>query len=297
MSGRLRLDPDGDGWPNRAASRMVASGGLDWHVQMAGAGPVVLLLHGTGASTHSWGQLFPLLAQDFTVVALDLPGHGFTSAPRSGAASLPQMAALVDGLLTQLGLEPVAMVGHSAGAAVALRMVLDTRRRPAVVIGINAALIPFPGLAGRVFPALARALFLNPFAAGLVARRAQDTERVDRLLDNTGSAVPPWSRAIYQRLFANRHHVDATLGMMAKWDLATLWDDLPRVAVPVRLIATDNDRTVPPASADKAVAQMKLGQAIHVPRLGHLAHEENAATLHDWIASILDQTIHQARAS
>lgn len=297
MSARLSLEADGADWPNRAASRMVSSGGLHWHIQVAGSGPVVLLLHGTGASTHSWGQMLPLLARDFTVLVVDLPGHGFTSAPRSGAASLPQMAALVDGLLGELAMDPVAVIGHSAGAAVALRMVLDTRRRPAVVIGLNAALTPFPGLAGRVFPALARALFLNPFAAGLVARRAQDTERVDRLLDNTGSKVPSWSRTIYHQLFANRHHVDATLGMMAKWDLATLWDDLPRVAVPVRLIATDNDRTVPPSGADKAVAQLKLGQAIHIPRLGHLAHEEDAGTVHDWIASILDQTLQQARAS
>src|SRR5206468_2126887 len=61
-------------WPNRAASLAVEAGGLRWHVQRAGHGPVLLLLHGTGAATHTWRDLLPLLATDFTVVAPDLPG-------------------------------------------------------------------------------------------------------------------------------------------------------------------------------------------------------------------------------
>ena len=45
---------DGRDWPNREASSIVREGGYEWHVQMMGSGPVCLLLHGTGAATHSW---------------------------------------------------------------------------------------------------------------------------------------------------------------------------------------------------------------------------------------------------
>ena len=83
----------GAGWPNRDASRTVRAAGLDWHVQVAGAGPVLLLAHGTGAATHSWRGMVPLLARHFTVVAPDLPGHGFTQAPANARMSLPGMAA------------------------------------------------------------------------------------------------------------------------------------------------------------------------------------------------------------
>lgn len=71
---------DGADWPNRAASRFVTASGLTWHVQAMGApeAPVLLLLHGTGAATHSWAGLAPLLAARFRVIAPDLPGHGFT---------------------------------------------------------------------------------------------------------------------------------------------------------------------------------------------------------------------------
>ena len=54
---------DGRDWPNREASRFVHAAGLRWHVQVMGSGPVVLLLHGTGAATHSWRDLMPKLAE------------------------------------------------------------------------------------------------------------------------------------------------------------------------------------------------------------------------------------------
>ena len=77
-------------WPNRTASRYVEAGGLRWHVQSLGdTGPVILLLHGTGAATHSWAGLAPLLATRFRVVAPDLPGHGFSGAAVGAGMSLP----------------------------------------------------------------------------------------------------------------------------------------------------------------------------------------------------------------
>ena len=82
---RLNWERDGRDWPNRASSRFVDAGGLRWHVQVMGEGPVVLLIHGTGASTHSFRALAPLLAPHFTVVVPDLPGHGFTDAPPSAS--------------------------------------------------------------------------------------------------------------------------------------------------------------------------------------------------------------------
>jgi magnesium chelatase accessory protein len=60
--------------------------------------PTVLLLHGTGASTHSWRALAPLLARRCTVVALDLPGHGFTGTPAEAEGfSLPAVASGISG--------------------------------------------------------------------------------------------------------------------------------------------------------------------------------------------------------
>ena len=97
--GSLQWDTDGRDWPNRQTSRFVDAGGLRWHVQCAGEGPVALLLHGTGASTHSWRGVLPLLAEHYTVVAPDLPGHGFSGAGADDCYSLPGMAGAVASLL------------------------------------------------------------------------------------------------------------------------------------------------------------------------------------------------------
>ena len=125
MSYRLTWEKDGRDWPNREVSRFVRAAGLTWHVQKAGQGPVLFLIHGTGATTHSWDGLLPLLARDFTVVAADMPGHGFTSAPPPSHMSLPGMARLHAGLLRELNLAPALVAGHSAGAAILARMGLD----------------------------------------------------------------------------------------------------------------------------------------------------------------------------
>ena len=103
MAAALDWDRDGRDWPHRHASQFVRAAGMRWHVQRmglpAGTAPAALLLHGTGASTHSWRSLMPLLALHFDVLALDLPGHAFTSAPLAGPLSrhhsLPGMAAAV----------------------------------------------------------------------------------------------------------------------------------------------------------------------------------------------------------
>ncbi|HRD99357.1 MAG TPA: alpha/beta fold hydrolase, partial [Rubrivivax sp.] len=63
----------------------------------------MLLLHGTGASTHSWRRLVPLLARRAGVLAVDLPGHGFSEAARGDGATLRGMARGVAALLREVG--------------------------------------------------------------------------------------------------------------------------------------------------------------------------------------------------
>ena len=75
-------------WPHRDCSRLVVSEGSEWHVQRMGRGDTILLLHGTAASTHTWRDVMPILASTFDVVAVDLPGHGFSERLVGGSMSL-----------------------------------------------------------------------------------------------------------------------------------------------------------------------------------------------------------------
>ena len=271
----LRWEVEGRDWPNRASSRFVDSGGLRWHVQVAGEGPAVVLLHGTGAASHSWRDVLPDLATTATVIAPDLPGHGFTRGRPRGGLTLPGMARALGELLGTLGVDgPALLVGHSAGAAIALQLAQD-RDRGERVLGFNPALMPFPGLAARLFPSLARLLFLNPLVPRMMAGMAGWPGEVERFLGRaTGSTIAAEGLAAYRRLFTNPDHCAGAMEMMANWDLEAFGRVLPQIAAPVRLIHSDRDSAVPVDSVERAAALIPHARLDVWPGLGHLAHEE-----------------------
>jgi magnesium chelatase accessory protein len=260
-------------WPNHEISRMVEAAGMRWHVQQAGSGPVLLLLHGTGASAHSWRDIVPLLTPHFTVVAPDLPGHGFTSgAP--GRSSIGGMSASVGTLLSALGVRPDYGVGHSAGAAVLCRLALDRRLAPSRIISINGAFLPLGGLAGMLFAPLARLLAGTPLLPQLIARRIASPISVSRMLESTGSRLSAEGIELYVRLMRDADHVAGTLAMLSQWDLEPFARDLPNLPTPLTLLVGDNDKTVPPPQAREVRARLRSAAIDWLPGLGHLAHEE-----------------------
>lgn len=265
---------DGADWPNRAASSFVEAAGLRWHVQRAGAGPCLLLLHGTGAATHSWRGLLPLLARHFTVIAPDLPGHGFTPSPPPHRLSLPGMAADIAALLRKLDARPDIAVGHSAGAAILARMCLDGKIAPRLMVALNGAFMPFGGVAHHLFSPLAKALVLNPLVPRLFAWQASHAGAVERLLANTGSTIDREGVALYRKLVRNPAHVAAALRMMANWKLEPLLHDLPRLTTPLVLVTAAADRSIPPAVARQVREILPDAVIERLAGLGHLAHEE-----------------------
>jgi magnesium chelatase accessory protein len=271
------------GWPNAASSRFVRAGGLDWHVQAMGDGPVLLLLHGTGAATHSWRDMIPLLAQDFTVIAPDLPGHGFTRGSFFGP-TLPAVSKAVHALTEALGASPTVIAGHSAGAAVGLRMALEGLADPEAIVALSPALLPFPGVAQHLFPAMAKMLFVNPFAPHIFAQVARGKGTVERFLArSTGSVIDAPGLAAYARLFGTSGHCAGALAMMANWDLVPLKADLPKVTTPVLVLHGEKDAAIPLASAKEAAATIPGAVFEALPGLGHLAHEEAPAKVADRI--------------
>ncbi|MCX7890532.1 MAG: alpha/beta fold hydrolase [Rhodobacteraceae bacterium] len=268
-------------WPGAAASRGVRSGGIAWHVQECGSGPTVMLIHGAGASTHTWRHIAPALALDFTVLAVDLPGQGFTTLPDPSAASLAGMTAALVRLLADMGRVPAALVGHSAGAAIALNLAPELPAPPRAIVAINPSLGSFEGIAGWLYPVAARLLALNPLVPGAFARIFGTERRVEGLIASTGSRLDAGGLALYRRLVADRTHVAGTLAMMARWTLGPLLDRLPAIAVPTLFILGEGDRAVPPAQAEAQARRMPDATVVRMPGSGHLVHEEAAPAVLD----------------
>lgn len=272
-SNKPDFDTDGAAWPHREASRFVEAGNLTFHVQTVGEGPDLVLLHGTGASTHSFRDMIPLLAQDYRVTAFDLPGHGFTQTPLFTRMTLPGVAEACGALVAALELKPVALVGHSAGVPIGLRMTLDGTVSPSAIVGFNASIRPFAGAAGPIFSVLAKALFVNPLTPRVFAASAS-ARRVKTLIENTGSHLSDEGLSYYRTLFRKAGHVSGALSMMAGWDLKPLNRDMATLGVPLTLVAASGDKTIPPEQQALSARKVPDGRVVRMAGLGHLAHEE-----------------------
>ncbi len=291
---------DSANWPHRERSRFVEAGGLRWHVQQWPApspgAPLLLLIHGTGSSAHTWRDLAPRLATEFALLAPDLPGHGFSGAAVGDGAGMAGMASGLAELLVAMGEQPRFLVGHSAGAAIAIRMVLSQAAGPALprglsqpqgIVALNAALFPLRGLGGPLFSPVAKLLALNPLVPYLFSWSAGSDRVLQQLLGGTGSRIDAAGTALYRRLVTHPGHVAGALAMVSRWDLAGLAEELPQLRLPLHLVVGDNDGTVPPADSRRAQALVP-GATLHaLMGLGHLAHEEDAPQVAELLLRIL----------
>ena len=257
-----------------ATGRFVRAGGHEWHYRTQGSGPQALLLHGTGASTHSWRGLSPIMSRRFRLLIPDMPGHGLTVSPRNLKLGLPAMCEAVGALLDRLGFRPKLAIGHSAGAAILARMALDGRIEPTALVSINGALLPLQGLPGLLFSPVARLLVSNPVAPRVLAWRASHANVVERLIENTGSRLDAECVSLYRQLCRDPKHVAGALNMMANWSLTSLEEGLPRLRTPLFLVVGDNDSTVSPQLAGRVRRLNPRVRLVTLPGLGHLAHEE-----------------------
>lgn len=275
MDERLDWGRDGLDWPNRDTSRFVSAAGMRWHVQEMGRGPVLLMLHGTGAATHSWRDFAPALAEHFRIIAPDLPGHGFTSPPPFDTMTLPGMAGYVAALVEALDITPDLVLGHSAGAAILIRACLEGRMAPRGLISLNGALMPWRGLPGHVFSPAAKLFAKNALFSRFFALRALSRKSIQRLVDSTGSVLEPRGVDLYQRLIRSPSHVRSSLSMMANWDLTLIEQGLPRLETPLFLVVGEGDTTVSPREARRVREHLlPSAELTALPGLGHLAHEE-----------------------
>ena len=96
---------------------------------------------------------------------------------------------------------------------------------------------------------------------------------------------------LYARLVRSPGHVSAALAMMAHWDLEQLEQELPRLTLPVWVVAAENDMTVPASQAALVARRLPQARQVLWPMLGHLAHEESPAQCAALLTSVVEEIL------
>lgn len=110
---------------------------ISLHYEAVGEGPPVLFIHGLGSSSRDWERQVEVFAKTHRVVTVDLRGHGQSDKP-SGPYTIELFSEDIAGLIGQLGVAPVIVVGISLGGMVAFQLAADHRELLAKLVVVNA---------------------------------------------------------------------------------------------------------------------------------------------------------------
>jgi pimeloyl-ACP methyl ester carboxylesterase len=230
----------------------------------------VVLVHGANGTSNDFPpELIADLARDHTVIAVDRPGHGWSEAPQ-GPLGLEQNAAAVLALVRDLGIAPATLVGHSYGAAVVLRAALDAPEAVRHVVAVcpctaldqrNARYGSLPFMSGPVGATLLRffALPMVPFGWAMRA-------------DAWYPAPAPrgWGASRVFAYIPSQMHTAVRNFHELHDDVAWLESRLPRLNVPLTVVAGAQDLVTPPARhVDWLKRAVPTARVQIVPRVGH----------------------------
>ena len=290
MTPEQRWSKVADFWPLPSASQFIPIDDIHFHVQVTGAGPDLLMLHGAGASSHSFAGMTEQLARQYRVITPDLPGQGFTTLLPPERVGLGAFSRYLRTLLERLNAVPEWIIGHSAGSALAAQLALDLIRTPRGLLCINAAFKPFGAMAAPFFSGAAKWLSRSQWLPNALASPTLRWRATASMLADTGSHVTPLSSKCYDALLGNPEHIAGTLRMMGGWDLPPLLDRLPDLNAVVWLAACEGDRTIAPNRSTAVAPLLRHCKTCLVPTLGHLGHEESPAVFVDLFNDLVTET-------
>jgi pimeloyl-ACP methyl ester carboxylesterase len=253
-------------------------------------GPVIVLVHGFSDSTATWDSWIPTLGQRYRVISLDLPGHGLTRAPRDWPAGTASFAALLDRVVTRLGVQRFAVVGNSMGGSVAWNYALAHPERLTALVLVDAAGWPEPrrrqggALAFQMLrtPAgrwLLSHVDLRPVIADGLRKAFHDPSKVtDRMIDR------------FSDLSHAPDHPAIILGMQDRpWIVATP-ETMARIHTPTLVLHGDDDKLIPVEAGRKFATTIPGARLIIYPDVGHTPQMEIPARSVADLQAFLEQS-------
>lgn len=235
--------------------------------EITGSGDPIVLVHGLGSASTVWKPIRPSLERDFTVITVDLPGHGKSTYSKGQPMDPHSLALYVSEQLSAIGFETFHLVGNSLGGWVALEL---TSAFPEQVKSLT-ALAP----AG---------LWLNPYNArypgtALLRFLARNTSKLAPTALHFESArrigfsevSPRWKQLSYETCLDATNAMSGAIGYFPAWDgmLMKRFDSSISDEIPVTIIFGDTDRTLPATTCQEKSLAPSHARWIIFPETGH----------------------------
>ncbi|WP_448582066.1 alpha/beta fold hydrolase [Thermaurantiacus sp.] len=259
-----------------ASQFLEVAAGFRVHVRDEGPrdAPVLLLLHGSNASLHTWEPWVERLSNDWRIISLDLQGHGLTGPIPSGCYSGSCMAKTVEDVRARLGIERMAVGGNSMGGLVAIRYALAHPDRVTALVLVDSAgaqlasggrrplgfrIAAVPGVRALAEHITPRSLIARSLDQSTSIKSAASPEKVDR----------------YWELLRHPGNREATIVRFATPREPFSADMLKALGeVPVLILWGREDRLFPPAAAAWFKAALPHADLVILDGVGHIPQEE-----------------------
>lgn len=280
----VRLDKSKDdllhAYANTASKFIALPDGAIAHVRDQGnkAGPVLVLVHGSNASLHTWEPWVAILGAKYRIVTMDMPGHGLTGAVPNDDYSRTGMVAFVHEVTQKLGLTRYALGGNSMGGGVAAQYTETYPGEVSALILVDASGIPRKHQSGEKIPLgfrLARMPGLNKILLYVTPRSIIDEglhkvfvdqskvteEMVTRYYDLTLYDGNRRATGIRFRLPPNDEDVAKKLGT---------------IKAPTLILWGDKDGLIPVEYAGEFAKRIQDSKVLIYSNVGHIPMEEVA---------------------
>ncbi len=256
-----------------APSDFIEVAGLRLHVRDSGPkdAPAVILLHGFGASLHTWEVWAQALSSDHRVIRYDLPGAGLTGADPTGDYSDTRGMQVLLALMDKLGVQQTSLIGHSMGGRLAWRFAAQYPARLKKLVLISPDGFASPGFEYGKKPHVSAMVKLMRYVLPKPILRM--------------SLVPAYgdpavmTDALLQRYYDMMLAPSVRAAMIARMEQSVLQDPVPmlkRIRAETLLVWGDKDAMIPVRNATDYLGALPKATLITLPGVGHLPHEEAA---------------------
>lgn len=250
--------------------------GVQVHYQEAGdsSAPPLLLIHGFASSNLVWSKVLLQLAEaGFRVIAPDLLGYGYSGKPRQMDYTIASQAKMVIGLLKQLGIARVCLLGSSYGGAVAATIALDRPEliEKLVLVGAVTNNKPTRYMLMRLFGSPIIGDILSPLVVG--SRRLLRM-RMKRVYDRHAWELDERRVQARHLPLATRGTHRAIIRTVRRWDAERISRDAHLLMQPTLIIWGDKDREVPLEDGERLQHEIPNSRLFVFRECGHLPHEE-----------------------